>query len=344
MSLSGPHPDRARRRKFRSSVLFFALWLLLTVLGGAEESKTRLTMPDPMTFGRPDSVAIFVVRARVGRAGFRHMLSTALDGAAASGVPTLGQFLGSQTQREMVLSALPFQWVRVDGPAQQGVTSSSIAITVAGWRGLQGLVYDALLKTPDGQPYPVSRYLGEEIIQRPKSVLTRVKGTFLQCADASKVRPLIERMVGRDSRPLSGPLWDCYRALDKDRDGYGALVNRDESLLQVLQWVYPAGLESLREALGRQRVDRAAAIIRTGSWEAEVKSDDRVDLQLRLHTANWTEAKELAVFLGQAYQVLVKEGRIRDFTVTIAPREVRLSFGVVGFREVVSGFLATVRL
>lgn len=329
---------------------------LLLVLGLLLPGRAQETLPDPSTFGRSDSLAIFVVRARSEDNGFRQMLATAINGAQAQkGAPSLASFLSSflslRSQEEMLLAALPLQWVRVDSVGPDGRLLSNVAITLAGWRGFQTLIYNALTAGPEGKPYDKRLHQGEEIVLRDgwqspgaRLVLARVKGTFLNCSTPDQARYQIDRLLGKDHSPLQGPLWQAYSQLAQDKDAFGVIVNRSGSLLKVLEWVNRADTQRVREKLGSERFERAAELVESASWEADVVSDDRIDIEVRFATAGRPQAEELALLLEEAREVLDQEGRMGDFYLTMTPEGVKIGFAMVGFHDLVSRYLGTVRI
>lgn len=331
------------------AVLLAALFLLPAF---AEEERE---LPDPVLMGQSDSLAIFVVRARAEDSGFRQMLSTALRGSqgASSGslAGLMNTFLSLRSQEELVVSALPLQWVRVDRLGPDGKLLSNVAITLKGWRGFQALVYNALTAGPDGKPFEIRKYDGEDIILRTgwqnpltRMVMARVRGTFLNCSTPDEARYLIDRLGGKDQHPLTGPLWDTYAAMPHDQDVYGAIVNRDGSLLKVMDWINARDTNLVRKAVGPERLNRVADLIHTAWFQADVVSDDRIDIEVRFMTAGKAQAEEVGAVVEDAREVLETGGRMGDFYLTTLPDGLKVGFSMIGFREFVKIYLGTVRI
>ncbi|MEW6277546.1 MAG: hypothetical protein AB1758_02905 [Candidatus Eremiobacterota bacterium] len=337
----------------------FALLLLvwLAVPLAAEEAPSRVDLPDPLRFIGPDTVAIAVARARGEDEGFRQLINRALTGAReAGGAGSLGAllntFLSVGTQESMLLNALPLQWVRVDTVGPDGQLNSCVAITLAGWRGLQSLVYSSMVTGKDGKPYELRRHRNEDIVlredwQNPRSrmVFTRVKGTFLNCATPDQARYLVDRLLSKELEPVANPLQVAYGHLDRQRDSYGVVLNRNGSLMRVLEWVNRPDTARVRQAVGSERLDRVASTVESASWTADVVSDDRVDIDVTFVTRSPEEARELAGVVEEAREVLDQGGRMGDFTLTLLPDgRVQVGFAMIGFRERVSRYLRTVTL
>lgn len=312
-------------------------------------------LPDPVLFGQSDSIAIFVARARAEDAGFREMLATALQGAQGSSsgslASMLGSFLSLSSQEGMIVSALPLQWVRVDRMGPDGKLVSNVAITLKGWRGFQSLLYRTLTDGPDGKPYETRSYGGEEIVLRPgwekpstRMVMARVQGTFLNCATVDEARYLIDRLGARDQHELSGALWQAYAAMPHDQDAYGAMVNRDGALLKVMLWINYPDTNRVRQAVGPERMDQVMSLIRTAVWQADVVSDDRIDIQVRFATEGKPQAEEVAALVEEVREVLEQEGRMGEFYLSTQPDGLKVGFSMIGFHDLVSRYLGTVRI
>lgn len=312
-------------------------------------------LPEPRLMGQSDSLSLVVVRARSEDAGFRQMLSTALQGAqkspSGSLAGLLSSFLSLRSQEEMVLSALPLQWVRVDRVGPDGKLLSNVAVTLKGWRGFQSLLYNALADGPDGKPYETRSYGGEEIVLRSgwqnpanRMVLSRVHGTFLNCPSPDEARYLIDRLSGKDQHALSGPLWLLWQHTPQDQDACGAIVNQQGMLQKTLDWVNPLDTARVREAVGAERLEQAIGLVQSVWWQADVVSDDQIDIVVRFQTAGKEQAEQVGAVVEQAREVLEAGGRMGDFYLTIQPDGLKVGFSMLGFRDRVGRFLGTVRI
>lgn len=327
------------------------LVLLLALAGQAQVPE----LPDPILLGQSDSIAIFVARARAEDTGFRKMLATGIAGVQGSDSGSLAAmlsgFLSLRSQEQMIVSALPLQWVRVDRMGADGKLVSNVAITLKGWRGFQSLLYNHLTDGPDGKPFETRSYGGEDIVLRTgwekpstRMVLARVQGTFLNCATPDDARYLIDRLGGQDQHELSGTLWQAYAGMPHDQDAYGAIVNRDGALLKVMFWINAAVTAEVRNSVGRERMDRVAALVRTVTWQADVVSDDRIDIQARFTTDGRAQTEEVAALVEDVREVLEAGGRMGEFYLTTQPDGLKAGFSMIGFRDTVSRYLSTVRI
>ncbi len=328
-------------------------WCLFLSLAGPGVAH-GIPLPDPTLLGQDDSVAILVVRARAEDSGFRQLFNTALEGArtqsgGSSMASALSGILSQKSQEALVNAALPLQWVRVDHPGP--VITSTSAVTVSGWRGLQGLVHESLSSTPDGHKFELRRYRGEEIVLRPgwrsspgPRVLTRVKGSFINCSTPDLARRAIDRLLDPSPRPPQGPLWVAYARLQGNQDVFGALVNQGGSLEHLLKWAGGGEFQKVRARLGPDRFDAALATVRLASWEADVVSDDRIDLELRLDLTSSSDVPEVSRIWEEIRLVLKARGRLADYSLTPLDSGVKVNVSLVGFQDGVRGALATMKL
>lgn len=329
---------------------FLCLLLWLAGRGSAQ----GIPLPDPTLLGQDDSVAILVVKARPEDLGIRQLLNTALAGArsqtgGSSMASALTGILSQKSQQALLRAALPLQWVRVDQPGK--VITSTTAVTVTGWRGLQGLVYESLTGTPDGHRFELRQYRGEEIVLRPgwkvskgPRVLARVKGSFINCTNPELARHAIDRFLDPSPAPPRGPLWDAYKQLRCDKDAWGALLNRDGSVEHLLRWAGGREFDRVRDSIGAERFERAVATVRSAAWEADVVSDDRIDLDLRLDTVSPGDVPEAARVWEEIRQVLKASGRLADYSLTCLDSGVQVHVSLVGFRSGVRGALSKMKL
>ncbi len=312
-------------------------------------------LPDPIVFGQSDSLAIFVVQARAEDTGFRQMLATGVKGVQGSNsgslASMLSSFLSVRSQEEMIVSALPLQWVRVDRLGADGKLISNMAITLKGWRGFQVLLYNALITAPEGKSFETRQYGGEDIVLRTgwenpqnRTVFARVKGTFLNCATPDEARYLIDRLTGKDDHELGGGLWQTYAEMPKDQDAFGAMVNKDGSFLKVMDWINRPETNRVRKAVGSERLEQVVALIQNAWWQADVVSDDRMDIQVRFFTANKSDAETVAAVVEDAREVLEQGGRMGEFYLTTQPDGLKVGFSMIGFHDDVSRYLSTVKI
>ncbi len=333
-----------------AAVVCALLWLMLSCPAPAQSS-----LPDPACLGQGSSVSITVVRARPDDPGFRQLFRTALAGARSqqgehSMASALSGILSQESQLSMVQAALPLQFVRVEQAGEDRIRATS-AITVTGWRGLQSVVYNTLVTPPDGGKPEVRGHRGEEIVLRPgwrdsrgPRVVARVRGTFLNCSTPDLARQAIDGLLSPPAKRPQGPLWDAYARLNPSRDVYGALLNRNGSLGQMLTWACGDELEPVRRKVGVEQFERVTSSVTTVAWEGEVVSDDRIDLDLSFTTAHPGQVAELSQVWEEICQVLKGKGRLGDYKLVRTPSGAQVHLSLIGFREAVGRFLGTLKL
>ncbi|MBT9586192.1 hypothetical protein IV102_22820 [bacterium] len=333
------------------------LWLFMTLvlvspLPG-EDNPSRRPIPDPTSLASSNSLSLFVVSARPEKAGLRQLFKTALNGTDSQGGPAsmgslMSDVISRQNQQNLIMAALPLQWVRVDQPDSQGRLRTLTVLSVSGWQGMQALFYQGMLA---GKVLETRRHRGEVIVLRPGwqnpedlMVMARSQGSFVNCATPELARQTIDRLLDRPSPPGHGPLWDAYAGLCKTRDIYGAAVNRNGSLLRLISWAGRSITARIRREVGAQNFDRIVATVRVATLEAEVISDDQIDLELRFSTATPSQIDDLKMVWLTAQHELKSLDRLSQFRATPLPSGLLVNLSITGFRGDVSRFLGTLSL
>jgi len=332
----------------RSSFLRLGLALLLAAGVGAQ------SLPEPLWLGRSDHLSIMVARLRAEKPGLRQLILTAMagDGQSSSGpsmATVLDGVLSQRSRQSIVLAALPLQWVRLDRADTRGRLLPVTALTLTGWKGLQSLAYNSMVL---GDPsVKIHHHRGEAIYLRPgwqnpeeARVMTRARGTFLNCANLDLAREASDRLASPPSKKPSGPLWQTLATVSSEKDLYGAVINRQGVLLKLVLWAGGGVAGRVRDRFGPERFDRTASLVSQVTWEAEVVSDDRLELDLRFQTAGSQGVGELEQLWSEARQELSQEHRLGSLETSPLPGGIRVQLSVVGFRRYVAGFLESLRL
>ena len=319
----------------------------------SEENPSRRTIPDPTWLAPSNSLSLFVVSARPEKAGLRQLFKTALSGTdSQDGQASLGSLMSDvisrQNQQNLIMAALPLQWVRIDQPDAQGRLRTLTILSVSGWQGIQALFYQGMLA---GKVLETRRHRGEVIVLRPgwqnpeaTMVMARSQGSFTNCATPDLAGQTIDRLLDRPSPSGRGPLWEAYAGLSKTKDIYGAAVNRNGSLLRLISWAGRGISARIRRDVGAPNFDRIVATVSLATLEAEVISDDQIDLELRFTTITPAQIDDLNLVWQAAQRELKSLDRLSQFRTTPLPSGLLVNLSITGFRGDVGRFLGTLSL
>jgi hypothetical protein len=309
------------------------LALALSASVWAAPPKTNL--PNPLSYVDPTCVSFAVLQARPGDAAFDQALRSIWGDLEkrnlqpGSWIAILSGLLSSSQKQQFLLGLLPFQGVRLDYIDPKGVPHSTTVISIAGWRGLQSIYWSKLQMDESGKPWPLKRYGKADVAVRGKSAVARMDGNFYAFTDASQV----ERSF---TRPPSAPT-ALYKGLNQQRDTYGLLFNKQQSIRRFLFWVDQFDLGAVEQAMGVEKFAKALDSIEYLSWEGEFLDEDRCALEMRWKTSNPDLVEEM---LSVARKVLKERGRPATMQTVGLEDEILLNMELGGNRRFFVDYLA----
>ena len=322
-------------------------WLLGLSLAGWAWAEPKLPAPTVLLDSR--AVSIGVVHARPEDAGFQQLFKTAWGamrqrkGGGGSFLDLLSTFLSHSTQESMLLGMLPFQGVRIDHFDEKGHDRASFMVTLSGFQGLQGLFYNTLLRGPDGASYPTERIGKDTLVIRPKPgqpkeeapAVARVDGTFYSFADQETAHRILEHKQGQNP-----DLTRIFQQLDQQQDTYGVLLNRQDSLYRFFNWVNRRDFESVRQAVGEEKLLNCFRHVEYCTWQGDLISDDRMDMQVRFRADSIENAEVLENVLTTARQALAAQGRMGETQMATVDQDVLVSLQFTGYRKMLTDYLS----
>lgn len=305
-------------------------------------------IPSPLTFVDSGAVSLGVVHARPEDSGFQALFKTAWEAVknrqqdGGGVISMISNFLSRTAQENMLLGFLPLQMVRIDHFDEKGRDQASFMVTLSGWQGLQALFYATLLTGPDGQPYPTERVARETVVIRPKAgqdredagVVSRVDGTFYSFANLETARRILEKKQ-RPHEELSRTL----AGLNQNQDTYGVLLNRQNSLIRFLEWVNRRDFEVARTAVGAEKLANALKHVELVTWQGDLISDDRMDMQVRFRADSPEQAEILEDVLSVSRAALAERGRTGELQMTTVDNEVLIDIQFTGYRKMLTDYL-----
>ncbi|MBT9583197.1 hypothetical protein IV102_07600 [bacterium] len=305
-------------------------------------------LPPPSSLLDSKAVSLGVVHARPDDTGFKELFKTAWGavqkrpGGTGGVIDMIGGFLSRTAQENMLLGFLPFQMVRIDHFDEKGRDRASFMVTLSGWPGLQGLFFATLLNGPDGQPYPTERVGNETVVIRarpgqPKEdagVVARLGGTFYSFADIEIARRILEKKQGNNP-DLSAIL----SALNQEMDTYGVLLNKQDSLMRFLEWVNKRDFEAAKTSVGAEKLTNLFKHVELVTWQGDLISDDRMDMQVRFRTDSPDQAEVMEEVLSTVRKTLAERGRTGDLQMTTVDNDVMLDIQFTGYRKMLTDYL-----
>ena len=331
----------------RKTLVGLALFQV-TFLCGLAGADRGPRMPEPTRLLDAQAVSLGVVHARAEDAGFRSLLKTAWEAMrqrknkGSSFLDLVSGFLSSTTQENILLGFLPFQAARIDHIDAKGSDKASFMVTVGGWAGVQALFWNTLLQGPDGKPYPTEKVAGETVILRAKpgqpreeaSVIARVDGTFYSFANLETARKVLDRQLGENAG-----LAEVFAELDHQQDTYGVILNRQQSLLRFFNWVNKRDFITVEEAVGSERLRQVLGHVEHVTWQGDLLSDDRMDMQIRFHADAGENAEQIEEVLSLARTALAAKGRTESLEMTTVDQEVLLTVQFTGYRKMLVDYI-----
>jgi hypothetical protein len=336
-----------------------AFMVLVTVLlagpARAAEPPTKLDLPQPWVFLNPDSISFAVIHARPEDAGFRSLLDTAWQGLKSNNSPATTGFMGillrviQGNNSNGLISFLPLQMVRVDSlDPVNDQPHPTLAVTVAGWGGLQTPLFTMMSRGKDGNPYPTKDLEDATLVLREgwedptrSHVLTRVKGTFVSFPTVAKAETAVKALAAEKPTPPKGEISTLLTGLDAERDTYGVLLNRKGSLLKFLTWLNKSDMARAAAVVGEERLNSVVAQVLSMTWEGDLISDDEMSFFIRFRTQSPEARKELAVLMTDVREVLNEYGRAGEMTTTGVGSELQVDFTMVGYRAMINNYISS---
>lgn len=332
---------------------------LSLLLGGtpvrADESTSRLEIPNPAIFLNPDTVSFFVVRADPDDEAFRALFRTAwqaLSGPRGAGSNWIYKAILTKIQGENasgLSSLLPAQYVRIDSMKEQDLEPlPTTSTTVTGWPGLQALWYKAQEKGSDGQDLPTVE-LGDAVLilrdgyQDPTKgrVLTKLDGTIATFPSENLARLAVKRWVSKAAQSPDPEMQELLASLDTDHHTYGVLFNKRGSVVNFLRWLHKGDVAKAEQAVGPERFARVTRQVLSMTWEGDLLSDNELQLAIRFRTTSSQARQELAAMLKDIRDVLDEYGRAGKMESTGVDNELFVDFRLVGHKEMLTRYIET---
>lgn len=319
----------------------------------ADESASRLSIPEPAIFLTPDTVSLTVVRATPEDQGFRSLFDTAwsaLSGADGVGSNFLYKAVLAKIQGDdsnAFSALLPAQFVRVDslGPEAREPHPTTVT-TISGWPGIQTFWYMMQDKSSDGSKLPKKELEDATLILRDGHedptkgrVLTRLDGTIVSFPTVKKAEVAVERYAKNDSTSPNPEFGALLSTIDKTHDTYGILLNRRGSALKLLRWLNKGDVARAEEAVGKERMRAVLETVESMTWEGDLVSDDEVKFILRFRTTTPDAREELADMLRDVRTVLNSYGRAGKMETTGLDNELYVNFEMTGYRNMLVGYI-----
>ncbi len=344
---------------FNSALLFGLLTLLGSPTALAQGQSGRVPIPDPTLFLSNDTISFAVLSARADDIGFREILDitwSGLQNAQGSAAAPFMKFLlkaiqGHQgDEQNALISFLPMQMVRADAlPPNETVPNPTIAVTVAGWPGLQQLFLTGMSRSNEGEQFPSEKTEHATLIFREgwgepgtARVLTRLAGTFVGFPDRERALKGTELLAKNNTSSVpKSKVKDLLSDMDTSRNTYGVLLNRDGSLLNFLRWLNSSDTARAEAKVGPERLNAVLEQVEAMTWEGDLLTADEFEFHLRFFTTSEEARRELTEVLKEVRGVLDDYGRAGEMQATGLDKDVYVVFTMVGYREMLQNYLKT---
>lgn len=336
-----------------SLALLAALFLLDGPTAQAAESKSKLEIPNPAIFLSPDTISFAVIQALPDDDGFKALLDTAWEGIRGVDTTSSNPFIKlvlraiEGRHSNALMSFLPFQLVRADALGSESLKPHpTLAVTVAGWPGLQQIFFSGIAADGGGNAYPIKDLEEATLVLRKgwedptrSRVLTRVDGTFMSFPTIETAERTVERFAAKNTSNPGGDIGELYRGLDTSRDTYGILLNKQGSMLKFLRWLNKHDVYAAEQSVGADRVRKVLGEVRSLTWEGDLVSDDEMKFLLRFQTTSKEARKELTKLLKDVRGVLDQYGRAGEMQATGLDSELIVNFSMTGYRAMLKSYL-----
>ncbi len=311
--------------------------------------------PPPDAFVEPDSMSIGVIQARPDDEGFQMLLRTAWTALQERGQQGQGGFLNmalglmsTGKPEDSLLTFLPIQLVRVDRLDKDGHPTPTLGITIAGWPGVQTMYFNTLMADRDGKAYPTQRVGSTTVVlqKRPDQkdeearALAKVRGSYASFPNVGVAQRIIPRLTGSNVTMPDGDLNDVLTTVDRGKDTYGAVLNKNGSLWKFLWWLNQRDCTRIQQEVGPEKLADALSKIQFLTWQGDLISDDRTDLEVRFQTDSEASSEQVAEVLKETKGILKKYGRAGDLQMTTSERQVLLTVSMVGYKKMLQDYIA----
>ena len=327
--------------------------MALTGPMAAQESRSKLPIPDPKFFINPDTVSLMVIKALPDDKGFKAMFDTAwqsLSGARGAGSNWIYRTILAKLQGDdsnAFSALLPAQFVRLDSFTEKDSEPHPTTVTtVSGWPGLQSIWYMAQGKDDEGKDFPTVELDEATLILRDGyqdptrgRVLTKLDGTIVSFPSEARARYAVERFAKKDNTSPSPAIADLLAGLDNSHDTYGVLLNKRGSALKLLRWLNKDDVGRAETAVGKERLEEIMGKVDSMTWEGELVSDDEMKFILRFRTTSPEARLELADMLKDVREVLDGYGRAGKMETSGIDNELYVNFQMVGYRGMLQRYI-----
>jgi hypothetical protein len=343
-------------RKPVNPIRVFLLGLLLLSLGAkalADNSTSRLKIPEPKIFLTPDTVSLFVGRADPEDEAFRSLFDAAwevLSGPRGAGRNWIYRIILSKIHGEesnALSSLLPAQYVRIDSMDDNAdEPSPTTATTVSGWPGLQALWYSAQGKGDDGVKFATVELADATLVLRDGyqdptlgRVLTKLDGTIASFPSQRLARYAVKRWAEDDTSSPNEEMEALLSSIDTNHHTYGVLFNQRGSVVKFLRWLHKKDVGKAEAAVGKERFSRVTKDVLSMTWEGDLLSDNELQLAIRFKTTTPEAREELAGMLKDIRDVLDEYGRAGEMEATGLANELYVDFKLVGHKGMLKRYI-----
>ncbi|MEW6282813.1 MAG: hypothetical protein AB1758_29650 [Candidatus Eremiobacterota bacterium] len=331
------------------------MFLTLTWVALAAEPASRNPIPDPQLLLESDSYSIAVISLQGDRVPIQTLLTAALNSIATgeaklpASMADAADYLARNNRADLLIAGLPYQAVRIDKMLPTNQTSPCYASTLSGWRGLQVQIYNGLAAGADGKPFPSVVYRRTELVSRDHAddptwagTLCKVNGTLLFSPTPDHAKKIVDRLMPKDpARPASpepGALLAAYQALPKTSDAFGVLLNQKQAFSALLKSINNEHIQKIRDKVGNDRLEQAAANTQRVVWQVNIVTDDRAEFQAVLTVGPANVAQVASVF--EDGKAALDTTKVADVTVTPGTDNVTVKLAVIGLKKLVLDSLA----
>lgn len=324
---------------------------LLCAPSYSAESPSQLEIPNPAIFLSPDTISFAVIQAHPDDAGFKALLDSAWAGVRGVDTSSSNPFVKlvmraiEGRHSNALMSFLPFQLVRADSMGSGGKPHPTLAITVAGWPGLQSLFFSGISADKSGKQYPTKDLEEATLILRKgwkdptrSHVLTRVDGTFMSFPTVSRAEKSVNRFATKNTSNPGGYIGELYQSLDTNHATYGVLINKKGSMLKFLRWLNKHDVGAAEQAVGAERMAKVMKEVRSLTWEGDLVSDDEMKFLIKFQTTSKAARKDLTKVLKEVRTVLDQYGRAGEMQATGLDSDLILNFSMTGNRAMLKRY------